>query len=458
MKRLFGLLLVGALVLSVLAAGCINTGTTSSTATASQGTHGKGNAGEIPIAVNQNGTLNTADLKSYIDSIPAGTLTPEEKDGLLYMVEEEKLAHDVYVKLYEKWGLKVFKNIADSESTHVNAVRLLLDKYNLTDPTRKEGIGEFQNRELQRLYNQLVEMGMKSEVDALKVGALIEETDIKDLQERIDQTNKVDIIAVYENLMKGSRNHLRAFVGQLEKMGVEYTPQVLSKEEFYAILNGETETGPEEVRAPSSDTLPNATEENGAVNTEELKSYVDSLPAGQLSPEEKEGLLYMVEEEKLAHDVYVKLYEKWGLKVFNNIAQSESTHVSAVRALLQKYNITDPTANEPVGVFTNPDLQALYDQLIEIGSRSEVDALKVGALIEETDIIDLQERIDETDKLDIIAVYENLMKGSRNHLRSFVKTLSSYGITYEPQLLSKAEYEEIIGSEMETGQGGGGGH
>ncbi len=132
--------------------------------------------------------------------------------------------------------------------------------------------------------------------------------------------------------------------------------------------------------------------------------------------------------------------------------------MNAVRSLLEKYNITDPTANEPVGVFTNPDLQALYDQLIEMGSKSEVDALMVGALIEETDIIDLQERIDQTNKLDIIAVYENLMKGSRNHLRSFVKTLSSYGVTYEPQLLSKAEYEEIIGSEMETGQGKGKGH
>jgi len=458
MKRLFGLLLVGALVLSVLAAGCINTGTTSSTATASQGTHGKGNAGEIPVAVNQNGTLNTADLKSYIDSIPAGELTQEEKDGLLYMVEEEKLAHDVYTKLYEKWGLPIFKNIADSESTHVNAVRLLLEKYNLTDPTKNEGVGEFQNEELQKLYDQLIEMGSKSEIDALKVGALIEETDIKDLQERIDQTNKVDIITVYENLMAGSRNHLRSFVGQLESRGVKYTPQVLSEDEFYAILNSPMETGPTKAQPPANDTIPVVTDENGTVNTADLQNYVNSIPAGQLTEEEKEGLLYMVEEEKLAHDVYVTLYEKWGLQIFNNIAQSESTHVNAVRSLLDKYNITDPTKNEPVGVFQNPDLQALYNQLIEMGSKSVVDALKVGALIEETDIIDLQERIDQTNKLDIISVYENLMMGSRNHLRAFVKTLANYGVTYEPQLLSKEEYEAIINSAMETGPGGGRGN
>jgi len=455
MKKLLGLLLIGVLFLSVLGAGCIGTTTSTSTPGTSTGTQApgnqggvqaKGNADQIPTAVNGNGTINTADLKSYIDSIPAAQLT-----------QEEKLAHDVYTKLYEKWGLPIFKNIAESETTHVNAVRLLLDKYNITDPTANEGIGQFQNEEIQKLYDQLIEMGMKSEVDALKVGALIEETDIKDLQERIDQTNKADIIVVYENLMKGSRNHLRAFVSQLESRGVTYTPQVLSEDEFYAILNSPMETGPSTVQPPANDTIPVATNENGTVNTTDLQRYVNSTPTGQLTQEEIDGLLYMVEEEKLAHDVYATLYQKWGLQIFNNIAESEATHVNAVRTLLEKYNITDPTKDEPVGVFTNPDLQALYNQLIEMGSKSAVDALKVGALIEETDIIDLQERIDQTDKLDIIAVYENLMMGSRNHLRAFVKTLSNYGVTYEPQLLSMEEYEAIINSAMETG-GNGQGH
>uniref|UniRef100_UPI002609BAD8 DUF2202 domain-containing protein n=1 Tax=Thermococcus sp. TaxID=35749 RepID=UPI002609BAD8 len=174
MRKVLTLLLIGALVLSVLGAGCIGTTTTTGTSTAApqttaqagaQGTQGKGNAGEIPVAVNQNGTVNTADLKAYIDSIPAGQLTEAEKEGLLYMVEEEKLAHDVYTKLYEKWGLQIFKNIAESESTHVNAVRLLLEKYNITDPTANEPVGVFTNPDLQALYNQLIEMGSKSVVD-----------------------------------------------------------------------------------------------------------------------------------------------------------------------------------------------------------------------------------------------------------------------------------------------------
>jgi len=497
MKRYaLALFIMGIMVASVLAAGCISTSSTSSsttpsttsttpsststssvsstTSTVSQTTTtsttgSRGNADQIPSATNDKGSINTDQLKEYVDSIPAGTLTKEETDGLLYMVEEEKLAHDVYTKLYEKWHLQIFDNIAQSESTHVNAVRMLLQKYNIPDPTQNEAVGQFQNPDLQALYNQLIAQGMKSEVDALKVGALIEETDIIDLQERIDQTNKLDIIAVYENLMKGSRNHLRAFVSQLEKKGVNYTPQVLTPDIYYSIINGETEKGtviPTQTSTsatstetvPQNDSIPVVVNENGTINNEELANYVDSLPTGNLSVEEANGLIYMVEEEKLAHDVYTKLYEKWHLQIFDNIAQSESTHVNAVRTLLQKYGLPDPTADEPVGVFQNPDLQALYNQLIEMGSKNVTEALKVGALIEETDIIDLQERIDQTNKVDIITTYENLMKGSRNHLRSFVSQLEKYGITYEPQLLSKDLYDSIIGSELETGGSSNGGN
>ncbi|NJE01555.1 DUF2202 domain-containing protein [Thermococcus sp. JdF3] len=230
------LVVLTVLLLSITVAGCI-----SSTQTPTETSPSPTNT--VPLVGDTNGDLNTQDLQAYIDSLPTEPLTEDEKKGLLYMVEEEKLAHDVYTKLYEKWGLPIFNNIAKSETTHVESVRMLLKKYNLTDPTADEGIGEFQNEELQALYDQLIEMGMKSEIDALKVGALIEETDIKDLQEWISKTNKIDIIMVYENLMMGSRNHLRSFVGQLESRGVTYEPQVLPKDEFEAIISSPMETG-----------------------------------------------------------------------------------------------------------------------------------------------------------------------------------------------------------------------
>ena len=189
-------------------------------------------------------------------------------------------------------------------------------------------------------------------------------------------------------------------------------------------------------------------------------SEVTNLDAiSLLSDAEIEGILYMREEEKLARDVYLTLYEVWGLPVFENIARSEATHMEAVRTLIDRYGLADPAAAE-VGVFRNPTLQGLYDQLVADGRTSLADALRVGAAIEEIDILDLQERLAQTDQADIELVYENLMKGSRNHLRAFASTLTRQtGETYQPQYLDLASYESIVNSATETGagQGQGGG-
>ena len=178
-------------------------------------------------------------------------------------------------------------------------------------------------------------------------------------------------------------------------------------------------------------------------------------PISPLSDAEIEGILYMREEEKLARDVYLTLYEVWGLPVFENIARSEATHMEVVGTLIDRYGLADPAAAE-VGVFTNPTLQGLYDQLVADGRTSLADALRVGAAIEEIDILDLQERLAQTDQADIELVYENLMKGSRNHLRAFASTLTRQtGETYQPQYLDPASYESIVNSARETGAGQG---
>ena len=198
---------------------------------------------------------------------------------------------------------------------------------------------------------------------------------------------------------------------------------------------------------------------SGSVNGTALAQEINSIPAGELSEKEKEHLLFMREEEKLARDVYLTLYKIWGAQIFANIARSEQTHMDAVKALLDKYGVPDPAAGKGVGEFTNPELQELYDKLVEEGSKSLVDALKVGALIEEKDIVDLKVALNDTDNQDIRLVYENLMMGSRNHLRAFTRMLAQQGVEYTPQLLSVEEYQQIINSPWEAGMGGqGGGH
>lgn len=182
-------------------------------------------------------------------------------------------------------------------------------------------------------------------------------------------------------------------------------------------------------------------------------SVIEDFPIEPLSTEEAQGLAFMREEEKLARDVYAVLYQNWGMRIFSNISASEETHTQAVKALILRYELTDPVVDDAAGVFADSALSALYAQLVEAGGQSLVEALKVGAAIEEIDILDLKHQLDEVvDNEDIAFVYGNLMRGSENHLRAFVRTLERQGETYTPQHLDAEDYEAILASTTGNGR------
>jgi len=154
-------------------------------------------------------------------------------------------------------------------------------------------------------------------------------------------------------------------------------------------------------------------ESDGAtsIGAGDLAAQLDSLPTAELSEEQSAGLLQMREEEKLAHDVYIAL----------------------------------------AGQFANADLGALYTSFVAQGRVSLVDALIVGATIEDLDIADLKAL--DTNAPDIMLVYSNLERGSRNHLRAFTKQLVRNGASYTPIHISQADYDAIISTGMERNAG-----
>ena len=182
-----------------------------------------------------------------------------------------------------------------------------------------------------------------------------------------------------------------------------------------------------------------------------LLQTLASYPVEELSQAEIDSLTFMREEEKLAGDVYTALDAVWGgsVKVFGNIAKSELTHTGAVRELLLRYNLPDPAADTAPGVFVNPELQALYTAQVQAGNTDLVAALQVGMGIEELDIRDIQADIDRIDNQDIVMVYQNLLKGSRNHMRSFYKTLLQQGGSYTPVYIDQASFDAIVTSAIE---------
>jgi len=158
-------------------------------------------------------------------------------------------------------------------------------------------------------------------------------------------------------------------------------------------------------------------EDSGTTGLSELQKPV---PSGVLTDDERAGLIFMREEEKLARDVYITMYGKWGYAIFNNIAKSEQTHMDAILKQLNKYAVPDPVTSNEVGVFTDVALQALYTTLVEKGSASGAEALAVGVDIETKDIADIQTQIDSVvTKSDIFRVYSHLLKASEQHLQAF---------------------------------------
>ena len=167
----------------------------------------------------------------------------------------------------------------------------------------------------------------------------------------------------------------------------------------------------------------------------------DLLP--QLTPIEVENLQFLREEEKLARDVYAHLGGLYDHIIFDNIEASEQRHIDFVLELMEKYDLSDNSTNEP-GIFNNSDIQSLYNSLIDQGKNSLLDALIVGATIEDLDINDLDNAIDNTENMDLIGLYQLLQCGSRNHIRAFTSQVKQEGGNYIPTYISQDRLNEII--------------
>jgi hypothetical protein len=198
-------------------------------------------------------------------------------------------------------------------------------------------------------------------------------------------------------------------------------------------------------------TISGCKKDEAAAPGQNIASQIKAYPIESLNADETASLLYMREEEKLAHDVYITLHHKWGTNMFSNIAASEQTHSEAVLELIKKYGLVDPVGSQAVGVFSDTTLQKIYNQLIIQGNTSSLEAFKVGATIEDLDIFDLNNWSARIDNQDIKFVYQNLTKGSRNHLRSFYSQITGAGGSYSAQYISQAEFDSIVNSAKETG-------
>lgn len=148
-----------------------------------------------------------------------------------------------------------------------------------------------------------------------------------------------------------------------------------------------------------------------------------TVPSGTLTDEQRATLAYNAEEEKLAHDLYAEFANRYDAAVFDRIAGAESQHLDAIRTMLDRYGIADPTASKTAGQFTTPDVQATYDTLLAQGITSEQAALQVGVTVETNDIDQLRSALDGLAAPDVQRVYTRLLIASERHLTAFTNWL-----------------------------------
>ena len=172
--------------------------------------------------------------------ISKNILSEQEINSLMHLREEEMLAYDVYTFLSGLYDIPIFRNIAKSEMIHTTRVKDLIDKYELEDPAVDHKSGVFKDEDIQELYDILTEKGKVSYKDAIVVGLTIEDLDINDLEMALENdVDNEDIVEVYNFLLMGSKNHMKAFYAHAKSNDIEYIPQYISQEHFQEIVEEE---------------------------------------------------------------------------------------------------------------------------------------------------------------------------------------------------------------------------
>ena len=147
-----------------------------------------------------------------IAEIPKQDLSDAEIDLLEKQYEEEMMANELYTMFFELYGVQTFKNIADSEAHHKEAIKALFDRYELDLPTSYDHI--------QELYDELKEKWEQSLKDALEVGVSIEIVDIEDIATAIKTSDNDDIDTIFLRIGGASYNHMRWFLKALSNNGL----------------------------------------------------------------------------------------------------------------------------------------------------------------------------------------------------------------------------------------------
>lgn len=188
---------------------------------------------------------------------------------------------------------------------------------------------------------------------------------------------------------------------------------------------------------------------------------------------EQTHLVFTCEEEKLARDVYRVLGRSFPeIGSFAEMEANKEHNKCAVLDLMRKYRVSVPHVNDNVGVFSWGSYGRYFTEkylvLTSQGTSNPLNALYVGAFMEELNILDIDQcpkvivdinnGISEasacgrnyTDNPDVLRVYDSLVEESRRHLRLLVRDIEQIiGVgNYQAQVLPQDQVDAILARQQ----------
>ena len=170
-------------------------------------------------------------------NMPKEDLNDAEKEWMNKMALEEKMAYDFYYMMFNKWNMPAFERIMNAELNHKTLMVKMLEKYGMDNPVNDQLIGQYDDKTLQDLYNDLFSRGNTSLKDAFIAAAELEELDYLDLQKALEAADNADLRVAFTNLQRGTTHHLNAMVMQLKRLyDYDYEPKHMDKETFDKLI------------------------------------------------------------------------------------------------------------------------------------------------------------------------------------------------------------------------------
>ena len=367
---------------------------------------------------------------------------------LLTLAKAEKLAYDLYNELKVLYpNNPVFDHTASSELRHWTRISDLIATYdNLDDPTRDDGgtaydPGVFDDAadDFTTFYNTLIAGAGTDVLTALKVGYVVEALEILKVDVAVQSATAADIseaLAVYNCLVNAEPHHLKSYNWNLLKLGLTYDIATASTD-FTGIFTDDEVTQLQNLISAILDDQNSTFTSTTVCPGCGLGPYTNDCPCGlgpcgtdgtttaTLSDTELADLVLLVKIEKLAYDVYSTLGQTYTTPpILGNITEAENRHWKVLQNLFVKYGETDPTLDEygvdlTTGLYNDADMEVAYQEYIDYGVVSLLQAMETGALIEQLELDKLNSALGNTTLPDLTTIYNNFLSADGTHLTAF---------------------------------------